>query len=497
MQQFKLNNIILKIENLKKKQKTIGLCHGVFDILHSGHINHFLEAKKNCDFLIVSITPSQYVKKGIGRPFYGDDERLKAILNLKSVDFAFINLWETAENTILKLRPNFYFKGNDYINQQNDITKNLKKEISAITKVKGKFIITQSKLNSSSSLFNEKYDLNQKNFLKKVNNEIKDKYVFDIDQFKNKKVLIIGESIIDQYIFTEAIAKSGKDPILVNKIKSKLKIAGGILSVANNISNFVKKVDLVTYLGEFESETRFVKKKLSKNIKLNYFIKKNSPTIIKTRYIDEYSNSKLIGFYNINTDPISIDNEKYILKKIRNIKDYDTIIAIDYGHGLFTDRIIRTITKSKKLCVNVQKNSFNSSFYRFDHFNKAFLISLQIGEFKFGLRQAGNIDNKLIEQFYNSNKYKFLSITHGKKGSQLYSSNHLVDCPAFTNEVKDRIGAGDNYFALLSLFLTNTSLINFSILAASIAASLSIQNFANIYKQKPEILFNSLKSLLK
>ena len=64
---------IIKIQ--KKNNKIVGLCHGVFDLIHLGHIDHFKECKKNCDFLIVSITSDKYVNKGIGRPHFNEQER--------------------------------------------------------------------------------------------------------------------------------------------------------------------------------------------------------------------------------------------------------------------------------------------------------------------------------------------------------------------------------------------------------------------------------------
>ena len=59
------------ISSLKKSQgKKIILCHGVFDLLHIGHIKHFEEAKKMGDILVVTITPDQFVNKGPGRPAF-------------------------------------------------------------------------------------------------------------------------------------------------------------------------------------------------------------------------------------------------------------------------------------------------------------------------------------------------------------------------------------------------------------------------------------------
>ena len=61
---YSLKKIKNKIIKKKKKKKTIVHCHGVFDVLHYGHIKHFKSAKKNGDFLIVSITSDEFVNNG-------------------------------------------------------------------------------------------------------------------------------------------------------------------------------------------------------------------------------------------------------------------------------------------------------------------------------------------------------------------------------------------------------------------------------------------------
>ena len=68
---------ILNKERIKGKK--IILCHGVFDLLHIGHIKHFKEAKNFGDILVVTLTPDQFVNKGPNRPFFNEQLRLEAI----------------------------------------------------------------------------------------------------------------------------------------------------------------------------------------------------------------------------------------------------------------------------------------------------------------------------------------------------------------------------------------------------------------------------------
>ena len=120
---------IYSILNLKKvlknnkKNKKIVLCHGVFDLLHIGHIEHFNEAKSYADILIVSVTSDRFVGKGPGRPSFKLQERMKSISSLNIVDYVVESDSASAENVIKNIKPNFYIKGSDYKNLSNDITK--------------------------------------------------------------------------------------------------------------------------------------------------------------------------------------------------------------------------------------------------------------------------------------------------------------------------------------------------------------------------------------
>ena len=201
---------IISVENLKKiifklksKRKKIILCHGVFDLLHIGHINYFEEAKNYGDVLIASVTSDQFVNKGPNRPAFSEDNRLKALAALDAIDYVVLSKNPTSVPIIKELKPNFYCKGSDYKIHKNDISGEIKNEIKAVKKNGGKIIYTKGITFSSSNLinqFSQNYSMEQKNSLSKI----KRKFTFlkikkFIENFKKLKVLIIGETIIDQY----------------------------------------------------------------------------------------------------------------------------------------------------------------------------------------------------------------------------------------------------------------------------------------------------------
>ena len=77
-----LENLSKKINLLKKNNKKIVLCHGVFDVIHAGHISHFKSAKNFGDVLIISVTSDRFVNKGFNRPMFDLNNRKKILSEL-------------------------------------------------------------------------------------------------------------------------------------------------------------------------------------------------------------------------------------------------------------------------------------------------------------------------------------------------------------------------------------------------------------------------------
>ena len=129
-----INNLNKLSIFLKKKKKTIVLCHGVFDLIHIGHLKHFNSAKKFGDKLVVSITPDIYVNKGPGRPIFNQNWRAEFLSNMSTIDYVIINNKPTSINVINKLKPDVYCKGSDYKNHKKDLTGQIKNELFELKK---------------------------------------------------------------------------------------------------------------------------------------------------------------------------------------------------------------------------------------------------------------------------------------------------------------------------------------------------------------------------
>ena len=154
---FTLNRLDQKIKKLKNNKKIV-LCHGVFDLLHIGHVKHLNFAKKFGEILIVSLTQDKFINKGLGRPVFNQELRAEMISSLDVVDYVVINNNESSTDIINLIKPNFYCKGIEYKDSKKDLTKKIKIEIQALKKNGGKIIYSNDETYSSSKIINNNFN---------------------------------------------------------------------------------------------------------------------------------------------------------------------------------------------------------------------------------------------------------------------------------------------------------------------------------------------------
>jgi rfaE bifunctional protein kinase chain/domain/rfaE bifunctional protein nucleotidyltransferase chain/domain len=484
---LRISDISKIIENKKKNGKIVCLCHGVFDLLHIGHIKYLKEAKKICDFLVVSVTSDKFVRKGINRPYFNEKLRAESLAGLEVVDCVCISENLHAVKIIKSLRPNIYFKGSDYKDHSKDISLNIILEAKAIKSVKGRIMYSKSPMFSSSTLINKFTDIlsNEKKtylekFEKNINFDLGLKY---INKIFNLKILVIGETIVDEYVFLDTLGKSGKEHYLATKKVYKDRFLGGAAAIANHLSSFCNKVNFYSIIGEKKEYLDFIKKKISKNIKAEFFLKKKSPTILKTRYLDRDSKLKLFGVYDLNDQIIDQKTEKLIIKSLsKNLKKFDLVIVADYGHGFLTKKISDLIfKKSKFTALNSQLNSSNVGFHTLSKYSKANLLIINEGELRHELRNRVDDINKILADFSKKSNFDKIIVTRGNLGSLLVNKKNMknLSCPAFTSQVLDKVGAGDTMLAITAPLVKLGCPEQLVMLLGNLAGAFSVENLAN------------------
>ncbi len=445
------------ISEFKKKGKKVVQCHGVFDLVHPGHIRHFNLAKKEGDLLVVTITRDKYVKRGPGRPVFNEHLRAETLASLSVTDYVAIIDSPTATASIKALKPDVYVKGIEYKKKEKDVTGKIYEEEDAVKSVGGRLSFTDDITFSSSSLINSYLDVltpETFKYLRAVSKKYSsDKIIESLNSLKKLRALVIGDAIIDQYHYAMPMGKSSKEHLVVNRYVSDETFAGGSIATANNAANLCGRVDFVTVLGEKTPYNDFIMGKLNPNIKPVFFYRPDSETIIKRRFVHQETNAKLFEICYMQDEDIPPELEHKIerhLKKV--IKNYDLVIVNDFGHGMLTKKLIKLIcSKSNYLSLNVQTNSANTGFNLVTKYPRADCVCIDKMELRLATHDKSGDLKKLSRNVYRELDCGHIIVTLGPHGSLCYSKDKgFAGTPAFSYRVVDAIGAGDAFFAYVS-----------------------------------------------
>ena len=493
-----------KLQNLRNKKKKIVLCHGVFDLVHLGHIEHFKSAKKFGDYLVVSITKDEFIKKGPGRPLFNYQQRMEFLKNIKVIDEVILSKTESSIDIINFVKPHFYVKGPDYRDYSKDKTKKILLEEIAVKKNNGKIKFTNDETFSSSNILNNtNFILNdeQIEFIKKLKKKFNYNQVSRIlSNFRKLKILVVGELIIDKYCFGNVIGKSGKEPHLVLEEKFTEFYLGGSAAIARHLSTFVSEVKIISPFGNESFFQNIIKKKFDKNIK-KFFFKPhlNFETITKTRFVDKISNYKLFGSYLL-PDKMELKLENKVLRIIKKHKTTtDMTLICDYGHNFISKKIASEIVKKNShTFLNAQVNSSNKGFHNINKYNSVNSIILNENELRQELRDNTSDINLLVKRLIKSKKIKNLIITRGAKGALLANDNNKIfSCPGFAKKSIDKVGAGDAMLSLASLGLKLKLDPDLILFISSLAAAISVESLGNKENVTYEKLDRVLEYMLK
>lgn len=449
----KLDDLKKIISDLKRQDKKIAHCHGVFDLIHPGHIRHLAAAKKEGDVLIVTVTADAFVRKGPGRPIFNENLRAETLASFSTVDYVAINHAPTATNCIKLLEPDIYVKGQDYIDKTKDVTGKISEEEDAIKSVGGRIAFTHDITFSSSKLINahmQVFPEETRRYLKQIVSKYPVEYIFEtLDKIRKLKTLVIGEAIIDQYHYCEGMDKSRKSNVVVYKYVSEESFAGGSLAIANHLAGLAKDVTLVTMTGgDNKSFAGFLNEKMRPNVKMVNFVRPDTQTIIKRRFVN--SNQKLFEVCYLNDSPLANGLENKVMSKLKNtIPDYDLVIVSDFGHGFLSDKLAGVICKEAKfLAVNTQTNGANMGFNFITRYSNVDYAALDELEIRYAAHDRTGDLSKVMKTVARKIKCGNMVITRGSAGAlSLSKKMGLISAPALATNVIDPIGAGDAFFA--------------------------------------------------
>ena len=323
---------------MPRKNKVV-MCHGVFDVVHPGHVRHLLYAKSKAPVLIASVTADRHITKGMHRPHVPQDLRAINLAAFEMIDYVVIDPNPTPIENLKIIQPDFLAKGYEYTS--SGLPPTTAEEAETLRAYGGDIIFTPGDIVYSSSqlinlappvlkleklqLFMERHDVTFADMRR------------TLDKLAGHRIHVVGDTIVDSYTHCAMIGGQTKTPTMSVMFERKTDFIGGAAIVAKHCRAAGAEVTFTTVLGD-DAFKDFVLDDLTKaGIKVRALIDKRRPTVNK--------NAIVAGGYRLlkvdTLDNSSIPDKVFaeMTDSVRNTKA-DAVVYADFRHGIFNRRTI-------------------------------------------------------------------------------------------------------------------------------------------------------------
>lgn len=424
-----------------KENAKVVLCHGVFDVIHAGHIQHLREAKGYGDILVVSISPDRYVNKGPGRPIFNQDVRAMVVDALEMVDYVVINDRINALDVLEALRPEVYCKGSEVLNCPSNY---IHREQEFIISYGGQMVfidmIGEDNPVSSSQIINS---LLPEPAFSQITSEMSFSDLEGcFEEIKQLKVLVVGEYILDDYIICTPLERASKEMIVPMLYKRRESFHGGAAIVAAHLAQFCNDITLLTLGNDISVEDA-----------LPQVIMVPHPSVRKQRLVEEGTRQKVSELTKLHIE-LSIEVQNQLHKHLTNsLPDADLVICADYGHGLFMPSIVaRILGGAEFIGATAQANAANYGFNLVTKWARAEYLVVDEKELRLATsQQFGDVEDMLPDIMADTGA-ELICATLGSRGCVLYDGSDFHYVSAIPAPVVDTMGAGDAFLAITAPF---------------------------------------------
>ena len=449
------------------RDKKVIMCHGVFDVVHPGHVRHLAYAKSKADILVASITADRHIKKGTYRPHV--PERLRA-LNLAAfemVDYVIIDGNAKPLENLKTLQPDFFAKGFEYTS--GGLPAATQEEADIVEGYGGSMIFTPGDIVYSSSRLIELAapNIQMEKLLALL--DAHDLGFADLrralDKMKGFKVHVIGDTIVDSYTRTSLIGGQTKPPTFSVLYQGKDDYIGGAGIVAQHLRAAGADVTFSTVLGK-DALADFVIEGLQEaGIKTNAIIDDTRPTTNKNAIIA--GGYRLLKVDTLDNRSISEGILEQLTSKITGTET-DAVVFSDFRHGIFNHWTVPQLTTAIPQDVyRVADSQVASRWGNITEFKNFDLVTPNERESRFALGDQDSTVGALAGALVDANACKLLILKLGDRGAFVSrpsfgdGDGNYFSVDSFARNIADAVGAGDALlsYATMAMLATGNEVI--------------------------------------
>lgn len=477
------------ISQLVERKKRLVVCYGHFNVIHPGHMRYLKYARSLGDSLVVALQADSSLVKTEADNYFPENERAEGVSLLHIVDHVVILEDDRLDKFIELIKPRILVLGSEH---ENDRDNKIDVAISILENQNGKVVFHAGETRyANADLLHAGIDDLEKekiSLFNKVcsNQNIERKDLLNrLNEIKNVNLLVVGDTIVDQYVACDAMGMSAEAPVLVVRELESRDFIGGAAIVASHIKSLGATCHYLSVVGDDQHADDVDVELTKRNVRTHLISDASRPTTYKIRYM--VGNQKLFRVSQLKEHKLSTRIEKLVLEKINELApDIDGILVSDFVYGVITEKVLDEILSiakkyNLKLFGDVQCSSQMGNVTNFKNFDLVFPTEK---EARLGL--GNNVDG--IERIANSLMDELesneLLITLGSEGFIAYSKQsdgflNRQHYPAMTVNPVDVAGAGDSLFASMSVCIAaGASLMEASAIGACMA-SLAVREIGN------------------
>jgi rfaE bifunctional protein kinase chain/domain len=469
----------------RPRQKTVIMCHGMFDIVHPGHMRHMMYAKGKADILVASLTADAHATKAAFRPYVPQELRAENLAAYEFVDYVIIDPHPTPIEHIKVLQPDFFAKGYEYF--ADEVPPGTREEMETLEAYGGEIVFTPGDVvYSSSALITASAP---RIGVEKLVALMESENLGFVDlrqalrQMAGVAVSVLGDTIVDSFTYCSVLGAAPKTPTISVKHERTDVFSGGAAIVAKHLKAAGAEVFFATVLGEDPLKEFVLRDLEDAGVTCQPIIDRTRPTTHKERFVAD-------GYKLLQVD--RVDNRTVSDRSLRALGDFlrggdpDVAIFSDFRHGIFNRRTIAALRASiPPRAIKVADSQVSNrwgNILEFTHFD---LVTPNEREARFALGDQDSVIRPLALKLFQRAECKHLILKLGERGILGYRTpgnmpREFFTVDTFVQSLRDPIGAGDALLAYASLSLKATGNIVVASILGSVAAAVACERPGNV-----------------
>ncbi len=487
-----IEDIAERLAPHRARGETIVHCHGTFDLVHPGHVIHLEEARALGQVLVVSMTAEPFVNKGPNRPFFNDYLRARALAALECVDYVVVTPHTGVREVMERVRPDVYCKGEEYRDPSRPGNhERMQEDLEAAASVGARVAYIGSQVFSSTRLLNRAFGTFDEKVLTYCRRLAAscdpDAFDREVEGFKNLRVLVVGDLIIDRYTEVDVQGLTSKSPAISSRYLNDELQGGGALAVFRHVAEFTPSVRLFGFAGTEDWAGEVLARHVSGDQDLVVRIP-GYTSVLKHRFTEHLVPGREVRpLLAVDHLPEAEPPESAVAQLIANLRSHlksaDLVIAMDFGHGTMPDAV-RTLLQDEApfLAVNCQTNSANFGFNVINRrYRRADSFSLDETELNLAVGAQRSTFEHDLGTLRTALGARYAWLTRGPVETTGLGPSLTTPCviPPFERRVVDSIGAGDAFCALAALAAVRGLPLDLATFMGQLAGALAVRYVGN------------------